>query len=251
MRRRAPRASSSPASTPTPRPRAASGTGTLVDIPADVTSLDTGAAAGDLPGKAFHVRNDGGEAGFMGAAPPQGDHPHRYFFVVHAVGEETPRRRRRRLQRGRVVQPGLQDPGSRRSSTAPTSTEATPVGAHDDGRAHRHQLEVVQGPAPVVDGVAGHEGAAPRRARDRAARPPTEHGGIVRWHQEWTLGADGHHRGRSPNARTSTERGTPAPLDPFPGGSGPACRCDGGRGQGDFRLRGRCRRHGGGRRRGG
>ena len=61
----------------------------LVDLPADVTSLDPGAASGDLPGKAFHVRNDGGEAGFTGAAPPQGDHPHRYFFVVHAVGEET------------------------------------------------------------------------------------------------------------------------------------------------------------------
>lgn len=61
----------------------------LVDIPADVTSLETGAASGDLPGHAFHVRNDGGEAGFMGAAPPQGDHPHRYFFVVHAVKEET------------------------------------------------------------------------------------------------------------------------------------------------------------------
>jgi Raf kinase inhibitor-like YbhB/YbcL family protein len=61
----------------------------LVDVPADVTSLDTGAASGDLPGKAFHVRNDGGETGFTGAAPPQGDHPHRYFFVVHAVGEET------------------------------------------------------------------------------------------------------------------------------------------------------------------
>jgi Raf kinase inhibitor-like YbhB/YbcL family protein len=61
----------------------------LVDVPTDVTSLDTGAASGDLPGKAFHVRNDGGEAGFTGAAPPQGDHPHRYFFVVHAVGEET------------------------------------------------------------------------------------------------------------------------------------------------------------------
>jgi Raf kinase inhibitor-like YbhB/YbcL family protein len=61
----------------------------LVDLPADVTSLDTGAAAGDLPGKAFHVRNDAGEAGFTGAAPPQGDHPHRYFFVVHAVGEDT------------------------------------------------------------------------------------------------------------------------------------------------------------------
>ena len=61
----------------------------LVDVPADVTSLDAGAAAGDLPGKAFHVRNDGGGTGFMGAAPPEGDRPHRYFFVVHAVGSET------------------------------------------------------------------------------------------------------------------------------------------------------------------
>lgn len=61
----------------------------LVDLPADVTSLDTGAAARHLPGKAFHCRNDGGTMGFMGAAPPKGDQPHRYFFVVHAVGEET------------------------------------------------------------------------------------------------------------------------------------------------------------------
>lgn len=61
----------------------------LVDVPADVTSLATGAATGPLPGQAFHVRNDGGEAGFMGAAPPQGDHPHRYFFVVHAVREPS------------------------------------------------------------------------------------------------------------------------------------------------------------------
>ena len=61
----------------------------LVDLPADVTSLDTGASSGDLPGKAFHVRNDGGEAGFMGAAPPPNDQPHRYFFVVHAVSEDT------------------------------------------------------------------------------------------------------------------------------------------------------------------
>jgi Raf kinase inhibitor-like YbhB/YbcL family protein len=59
----------------------------LVDLPADVTSLDTGAATGRLPGRAFHVRNDAGEHGFLGAAPPQGDMPHRYFFVVHAVSE--------------------------------------------------------------------------------------------------------------------------------------------------------------------
>lgn len=61
----------------------------LVDVPADVTSLRAGAAAGDLPGSAFHVRNDGGQAGFMGAAPPAGDHPHRYFFAVHAVKEPS------------------------------------------------------------------------------------------------------------------------------------------------------------------
>jgi len=61
----------------------------LVDVPGDVSSLDTGAASGDLPGNAFHCRNDGGEKGFMGAAPPEGDQPHRYFFVVHAVKEET------------------------------------------------------------------------------------------------------------------------------------------------------------------
>ncbi len=61
----------------------------LVDVPADVTSLDTGASAGDLPGGAFHVRHDGGEPGFMGAAPPPNDQPHRYFFVVHAVNADS------------------------------------------------------------------------------------------------------------------------------------------------------------------
>jgi Raf kinase inhibitor-like YbhB/YbcL family protein len=62
-----------------------------VDIPADVTELPTGAGADDdsLPGKAFHVAGDTGVAGFAGAAPPPGDHVHRYYFVVHAVGEET------------------------------------------------------------------------------------------------------------------------------------------------------------------
>ncbi len=62
-----------------------------VDIPGDVTSLDAGAGINDdmLPGDAFHVRNDGGSHGFMGAAPPEGDQVHRYYFVVHAVGDQT------------------------------------------------------------------------------------------------------------------------------------------------------------------
>ncbi len=59
-----------------------------VDIPASVTELATGAGSGGLPDGAFHVRNDGGSKDFMGAAPPEGDRAHRYFCVVHAVGEE-------------------------------------------------------------------------------------------------------------------------------------------------------------------
>jgi len=62
-----------------------------VDIPADVTELAAGAGGSDdsLPGSAFHVRNDGGGFGYMGAAPPAGDQVHRYFYVVHAVGEDS------------------------------------------------------------------------------------------------------------------------------------------------------------------
>ena len=61
-----------------------------VDIPGDVTELETGAGADDdsLPGEAFHVRNDFGTR-IRGAAPPEGDQVHRYFFVVHAVGESS------------------------------------------------------------------------------------------------------------------------------------------------------------------
>ncbi|HET8971078.1 MAG TPA: YbhB/YbcL family Raf kinase inhibitor-like protein [Candidatus Nanopelagicales bacterium] len=58
----------------------------VIDLPATVTELAQGAGAADtaLPG-GRHLTNEYGAAGYLGAAPPEGDHPHRYFFVVHAV----------------------------------------------------------------------------------------------------------------------------------------------------------------------
>ena len=63
----------------------------LVDLPADVTDLATnaGAAGASLPGSAFEVRNDWGSKDYGGACPPDGDRPHRSYFVVHAVDVET------------------------------------------------------------------------------------------------------------------------------------------------------------------
>jgi hypothetical protein len=63
----------------------------LVDLPADVTSLESGAGTegASLPGSAFMCRNDTGTHAYAGAAPPPGDQVHRYYFVVHAVTEET------------------------------------------------------------------------------------------------------------------------------------------------------------------
>lgn len=59
-----------------------------VNLPASVTELSRGAGREALPGDAFAVRNDYGEANYGGPYPPAGDRPHRYFFVVHAVDVE-------------------------------------------------------------------------------------------------------------------------------------------------------------------
>ncbi|RZU72263.1 hypothetical protein EV384_0620 [Micromonospora kangleipakensis] len=59
----------------------------LVDVPASVTELPTGVKESDLGG-AFSIRNDYGDTGYGGAAPPPGDRPHRYVFAVHAVDVE-------------------------------------------------------------------------------------------------------------------------------------------------------------------
>lgn len=62
-----------------------------VNLPASVTELPTGAGGSDADlreiagDKAFHVRNDMSQLQYDGAAPPEGDPAHRYYFVVHAV----------------------------------------------------------------------------------------------------------------------------------------------------------------------
>ncbi len=55
----------------------------LVNLPVSVTELQRGVDR--LPEGAFCVRNDYGDLGYGGAAPPPGDRPHRYVFAVHAL----------------------------------------------------------------------------------------------------------------------------------------------------------------------
>jgi Raf kinase inhibitor-like YbhB/YbcL family protein len=60
----------------------------VADIPANVTELPTGAGSPDgaqLPAGAFHLPNDARLAQYIGAAPPKGDPPHRYYIVVTAL----------------------------------------------------------------------------------------------------------------------------------------------------------------------
>ncbi|TLF56281.1 YbhB/YbcL family Raf kinase inhibitor-like protein [Nocardia cyriacigeorgica] len=63
----------------------------VADLPASVTGLPAGAGSqgGELPDGAVQLRNDGGFAGYVGAAPPPGHGPHRYFIVVHAVDVDS------------------------------------------------------------------------------------------------------------------------------------------------------------------
>ena len=60
---------------------------TVINLPADITSLPTGAGDSDatLPGGAVHLANDASLHRYLGAAPPAGHPPHHYYVVVSAL----------------------------------------------------------------------------------------------------------------------------------------------------------------------
>ena len=63
----------------------------VANIPASVTSLPEGAGddtGSGLPDGAYQLQNDARTARFIGAAPPAGHGPHRYFITVHALDVE-------------------------------------------------------------------------------------------------------------------------------------------------------------------
>ena len=58
----------------------------VANLPADVAELPEGAGDGsELPGGALTLRNDAGQRRYIGAAPPAGHGPHRYYIAVTAV----------------------------------------------------------------------------------------------------------------------------------------------------------------------
>jgi len=58
----------------------------VANLPDTVTDLPAGAGDGSpLPGDALTLRNDAGLRRYVGAAPPAGHGPHRYFVAVHAL----------------------------------------------------------------------------------------------------------------------------------------------------------------------
>lgn len=61
-------------------------------ISADVHALARHAGAADgsnMPAGVRQLRNDGGNLGYMGCYPPEGDPAHRYIFTVYALSTDS------------------------------------------------------------------------------------------------------------------------------------------------------------------
>jgi Raf kinase inhibitor-like YbhB/YbcL family protein len=62
-----------------------------LNIPLNVTDVASGAGTDgsvNLPDGVVQLRNDAGTRGYVGAAPPSGDLPHRYVHTIHALDVE-------------------------------------------------------------------------------------------------------------------------------------------------------------------
>ncbi|WP_336218657.1 YbhB/YbcL family Raf kinase inhibitor-like protein [Citrobacter amalonaticus] len=62
---------------------------TVVNIPAKIHALPSGAKMETVAPGIVQGRNDFGYAGFGGACPPAGDKPHRYQFTLWALNTDT------------------------------------------------------------------------------------------------------------------------------------------------------------------
>ena len=64
-----------------------------LNLPPTLTELPTGAGTHggpvELPDSVIQLKNDAGTHGYVGAAPPIGHGPHRYFFAVHALSRDS------------------------------------------------------------------------------------------------------------------------------------------------------------------
>lgn len=61
------------------------------NLPVATTELEAGAGdttGSGLPSGALQLANDAGTFGYLGAAPPPGHGPHRYFVTIHALPVE-------------------------------------------------------------------------------------------------------------------------------------------------------------------
>lgn len=64
----------------------------VYNVPASISELPAGAGdagGASLPAGAKMLANDAGLRKYLGASPPPGHGPHRYFFVAHAVDTES------------------------------------------------------------------------------------------------------------------------------------------------------------------
>jgi Raf kinase inhibitor-like YbhB/YbcL family protein len=57
----------------------------VINIPANVRKLDTGASPKAMPKGAVEIVNDYGISAYGGPCPPKGDKAHRYIFTVYAL----------------------------------------------------------------------------------------------------------------------------------------------------------------------